>query len=177
MKLIFSTLLIIALIIGTAYTYLYTKIPPAGSDLPSDVTADLVIIDKSDHTLALLKGDVTLKTYHVSLGTGGPEPKQREGDKKTPEGRYSIDRRNKHSSFYRSLHISYPDKQDLERAARENVAAGSDIMIHGLRNGTGFVGRFHLLIDWTQGCIAVTNTEMDEIWRAVPDGTPVVIKP
>lgn len=161
--------------VGIAYSYL--KIPTAEPNLPIDTTADMIVVDKSDHTLKLLKDGNTLKTYKVSLGTGGPGPKKREGDKKTPEGQYNIDRRNERSSFYRSLHISYPDREDMQRAKQENVPAGSDIMIHGLRNGLGFLGRLHLLADWTQGCIAVTDTEMDELWRAIPDGTPIEIKP
>ncbi len=155
---------------------LYKTLPPAKEALPQNITADHILIDKSDRTLTLLKDGAILKTYPVSLGRGGMEPKQKEGDKKTPEGRYIIDRRNAKSSYYRSLHISYPDAEDLKRAEKENVNAGSDIMVHGLRNGAGILGRFHLLMDWTQGCIAVTNAEMDELWRAIPDGTSIELR-
>lgn len=155
---------------------IYKNLPTPQHSLPEGVVADRVLVDKSDHTLTIFKNDLLLKTYNISLGRGGLEPKQQEGDKKTPDGIYVIDWRNEKSSFYRSLHISYPDKKDIERAQRQNVSAGSHIMIHGLRNGFGFFGRFHLLTDWTQGCVAVTNAEMDELWKAIPDGTPIEIR-
>lgn len=177
MKKIFFMLCIAILITLLAAGCLYAKLPKAEPKLPDHATADLVVVDKSDRTLKIFKNDILLKTYSISLGRGGLEPKRHEGDKRTPEGNYLIDRRNNQSSYYRSLHIDYPDKDDIERAKSNNVSAGSDIMIHGLRNGTGFLGRFHLLFDWTQGCIAVTNAEMDELWHAIPDGTAIEIKP
>ena len=88
-----------------------------------------------------------------------------------------LDRRNEHSRFYRSLHISYPSTGDRERAAKSGVDLGGDIMIHGLPNGLGWMGSTHRLRDWTDGCIAVTDEEMDEIWQAVPDGTVIEINP
>ena len=118
-----------------------------------------------------------LKTYKVALGPEPVGPKQRQGDHKTPEGEYVLDRRNVHSQFYRSIHISYPSAKDRDRARKLGVSPGGDIYVHGLPNGFAWVGRGHRLKDWTDGCIAVTNEEMDEIWRAVPDGTPIEIKP
>src|SRR5262249_23683024 len=117
------------------------------------------------------------RKYKVALGTQSIGPKTRQGDHKTPEGAYIIDRRNPHSQFYRALHISYPNAADRERARKSGVAAGGDIMIHGLPNGYGRLGSAHRLKDWTDGCIAVTNQEMDEIWRLVPDGTKIEILP
>lgn len=149
---------------------------PAPS-LPSGTKASRIVIHKSDHSLILYAKDKPIKTYRVSLGRGGLSPKQHEGDKKTPEGHYIIDHRNKNSGYYRSLHISYPNMQDRARAAKTNQSPGGDIMIHGLRNGMDFIGSMHLLIDWTRGCIALTNAEMDELWSAVPSGTPVEIFP
>ena len=101
----------------------------------------------------------------------------KEGDNRVPEGRYRIEGRNAQSAFYLSLHISYPDAADASRAHSRGDAPGGDIMIHGIRNGLGWVGRFHRWIDWTAGCIAVTDGEIKEIWTAVPDGAAVEIKP
>ncbi|OWV77362.1 hypothetical protein ATY76_00010 [Rhizobium sp. R339] len=144
--------------------------------LPADVRADAVLIDKTSHRMTLFSGGQTLRTYAVSLGRGGPEAKTREGDNRTPEGNYRIDGRNPRSAFHLSLHISYPDSSDVAAAAARGEKPGSDIMIHGIRNGLGWVGTFHRWVDWTAGCVAITNAEMEEIWRVVPDGTPVEIK-
>jgi len=113
----------------------------------------------------------------VALGQGGLAPKQRAGDGRTPEGRYVIDSRNSASAYHRSLHISYPNPEDRKRAAKLGVSPGGDIMIHGLPNGKGFIGSAHRAYDWTLGCVAVTDAEIEEIWKLVPDGTPVEIRP
>jgi len=118
-----------------------------------------------------------IRTYHVALGRGGLEAKQKEGDARTPEGRYVIDSRNAASSYHKALHISYPDAADRRRAAQTGVSPGGAIMIHGLPNGMGLIGGAHRLYDWTLGCIAVTDSEIDEIWTMVPVGTPVEIRP
>ena len=96
---------------------------------------------------------------------------------KTPEGLYAIDYRNSHSDFHLSLHISYPGPEDVRRAAVAGVPPGGDIMIHGLPNGMGWLGHAHQKKDWTAGCIAVTDEEIEELWRIVPDGTPIQIRP
>lgn len=149
----------------------------ASDRLPPDARADKVIVLKKDHVLILRRSDQVLKTYRVALGGEPVGPKQEEGDHKTPEGSYILDRRNERSRFYRSIHISYPDAEDHRRAAAKGVSPGGDIMIHGLPNGFGWLGEAHRVRDWTDGCIAVTDEEMDEIWRAVPDGTPIEIMP
>ena len=118
-----------------------------------------------------------LKSYDISLGRSPNGAKEKEGDKKTPEGIYSIIEHFEPSAFHRSLRISYPDKNDIQRAEKEGVSPGSDIMIHGMRNGLGLIGRMHLWFDWTAGCIAVTNQEIEELWRVVPDGIEIEIKP
>jgi murein L,D-transpeptidase YafK len=102
--------------------------------------------------------------------------KQQEGDMKTPEGIYKIDSRNPQSDFHLALHVSYPSDDDKARAAERSVSAGSDIMIHGIRNGLGWIGAFHRLNDWTVGCIALTDEEIEELWRVTPDGTTVEIR-
>jgi murein L,D-transpeptidase YafK len=149
-----------------------------GADrLSPSARADKVIVFKQQRLLVLLQGDRTIKTYHVALGGDPKGPKQQEGDHRTPEALYLLDRRNEHSRFYRSIHISYPNMEDRRNAAARGVSPGGDIMVHGLPNGLGWIGSAHRARDWTDGCIAVTNEEMDEIWRVVPDGTPIEIKP
>ena len=103
--------------------------------------------------------------------------KEREGDFRTPEGRYLIDYHKADSAFHRALHISYPNAEDRRRAEKLGVAPGGDIMIHGLPNGLGAAGETHRITDWTNGCVALTDQEIEQIWSAVPIGTPVEIKP
>ena len=144
---------------------------------PTPPKIDSVLILKKAHLLELISGGKVVRTYNVALGRGGLAPKQREGDERTPEGHYIIDSRNAHSHYYKALHISYPDENDRKRAAAKGVAPGGAIMIHGITNGLGWIGSFHRIYDWTAGCIAITDSEMDEIWKLVPNDTPVDIKP
>ena len=139
--------------------------------------AERVLVDKSDRELMLFRGAHRIKTYKIALGPNPEGHKQHEGDGRTPEGRYVIDFRKRDSAFHRALHVSYPNAEDLRRARRRGVAPGGAIMIHGLPNGASAIGSAHRLRDWTQGCIAVTNEEIEEIWGAIPDGTPIQIKP
>jgi murein L,D-transpeptidase YafK len=127
--------------------------------------------------MVLLSQGKELRTYRIALGVKPVGPKQRQGDHKTPEGSYLLDFRNPHSEYYKSLHISYPNQQDLLRAKKLGFSAGGDIMVHGLPKGQEWVGKAHRLTDWTEGCIAITNEEMDELWTLVHDGTPIDIKP
>ena len=113
----------------------------------------------------------------MALGFSPVGPKQSEGDGRTPEGNYTVDFHKSDSAFHRALHISYPDAADSARAAEAGVAPGGDIMIHGLPNGFSALASAHRLRDWTAGCIAVTDSEMDEIWVSVADGTPIEIRP
>lgn len=138
---------------------------------------DQVVVVKSARTLTLLAKGKAVRSYKVALGSEPVGAKQREGDHKTPEGAYVLDRRNPKSRFYRSIHISYPNEQDRKRAAQLGVSPGGDIMVHGLPNGFGWLGATHREKDWTDGCIAVTDKEMDEIWELVRDGTPIEIRP
>ena len=118
-----------------------------------------------------------LKSYKIALGANPVGPKQLQGDHKTPEGTYVLDRRNQRSRFYRSIHISYPSENDRAQAAKLGGDPGGDIMVHGLPNGFGWLGDGHRHMDWTDGCIAVTDAEMDEIWKMVPNGTTIEIRP
>jgi murein L,D-transpeptidase YafK len=139
--------------------------------------ADQAVVLKSQRTLTLFSQGKLLRTYKVALGSSPAGAKEQEGDHKTPEGRYVLDRRNAKSRFYKSIHVSYPNEQDKTEASQRGVSPGGDIMIHGLPNGFGWLGAAHRAQDWTDGCIAVTNAEMDEIWDLVADGTPIEIRP
>jgi murein L,D-transpeptidase YafK len=138
--------------------------------------ADHVVIVKSTRTLTLFNHDQVLKTYKVALGGDPVGPKVKAGDKKTPEGEYVIDSKNAHSRFHLALHISYPNAADRERARRLGVSPGGGVEIHGLEAKYALVGSLHRQVNWTAGCIAVTNPEIEEIYKLVPVGTPVEIR-
>jgi tetratricopeptide (TPR) repeat protein len=138
---------------------------------------DKILIEKSARRLMLISRGEVIKTYKIALG-GDPEgPKERQGDHKTPEGTYFIDAKNRYSQYHLSLRISYPNEADRKRAMALGVSPGGDIMIHGIKNGFGWVGDAHAEIDWTKGCIAVTNEEVEEIDKIAPIGTVVEIRP
>jgi murein L,D-transpeptidase YafK len=139
--------------------------------------ADRILIVKSTRTMTLLRAGKVIKTYKVALGGKPVGAKEREGDERTPEGEYRIDSRNAHSHYHLSLHISYPNAADRDRARRLGFNPGGDIMIHGLPTGWEGIGAAHRLHDWTLGCVAVTNEEIEEIWQLVPVGTTVEIRP
>jgi murein L,D-transpeptidase YafK len=139
--------------------------------------ADHVVVHKKDRTLELINHGRVIRTYRIALGGDPVGPKSRQGDHKTPEGRYILDSRNAQSHFHKSIHISYPNASDRATARRSGISPGGDVFVHGLPNGYGAIGAAHRLHDWTDGCIAVTDAEIDEIWSAVPNGTPIEIKP
>jgi murein L,D-transpeptidase YafK len=141
------------------------------------VLADKIVIEKKARRLTLFSRGEVIRTYKVVLGGNPNGPKEKEGDNKTPEGSYVIDSRNEKSRYHLALHISYPNAKDSQRAHQLGVSPGGDIMIHGIRNGFGWIGSLHRWMDWTKGCIAVTNNEIEEIGRLVPDGTAVEIVP
>ena len=149
-------------------------LPGAASALPK---ADELIVIKSERKLMLMRQGSVLRTYRVALGIKPVGHKQQRGDERTPEGEYVIDARKPDSRFHRALHISYPNEQDRESARARGVAPGGSIMIHGLPPERAKLGKDHYLWDWTNGCIAVSNQEMDEIWEAVDVGTPISIRP
>ena len=139
--------------------------------------ADRILIEKKAHRMTVYAGGKEIKRYKIAIGRGGMGKKLREGDKLTPEGLYRIDKRNPQSSYHLSLHLTYPNADDIAAAAKAGVDPGSDIMIHGALNGFGWLGRFHTLFDWTLGCVAVTDKEIEELWTLVPDGIEVEIRP
>jgi murein L,D-transpeptidase YafK len=153
--------------------------PANGQDRPlaQGTTADFVLVQKSRRELTVYRNSVPLRTYRIALGRSPSGAKVREGDHRTPEGDYVIDGRNRRSAFHLSLHVSYPSREDRARARTGGYDPGGDIMIHGLPNGMGWIGHLHRLTDWTRGCMAMTNPEIEELWRVVPNGTPIRIRP
>jgi murein L,D-transpeptidase YafK len=139
--------------------------------------ADKILIEKKERRLILISKGEVLKTYMIALGGNPNGPKERQGDNKTPEGTYVIDSRNKDSRYHLSLHISYPNERDKKRAKELGVSPGGNIMIHGIKNGFSSMGDLHTEYDWTKGCIAVTDEEIEEIEKLVPNGTIVEIRP
>jgi murein L,D-transpeptidase YafK len=138
---------------------------------------DKILIEKSKRTLTLLNNGEVLKTYKVALGSQPIGPKDRQGDHKTPEGLYYVDRKVPNSTFYKALHLTYPSPADRAHAKKLGLSPGGDVEIHGLGAKFGFIGAAHRLHDWTDGCIALTNQEIDEIYPQIEPGTPVEIKP
>ncbi len=141
------------------------------------IKADKVVVIKSKRLLILMRDGEILKAYKIALGKQPKGHKTNAGDRKTPEGIYILDSRNPDSKFHRSIHISYPNESDILNAQKLGVSPGGAIMIHGLPDSLASIGKTHRTWDWTDGCIAVTNTEIEQIWRLVPDGTPIEIKP
>jgi murein L,D-transpeptidase YafK len=151
---------------------------PAPID-PGQPVVTQIVVTKSNRLMTLLDKDGnTVRTYRVSLGKNPRGSKIREGDGKTPEGRYMIEGRNPNSSYFLSLRISYPSPQDRQRANKMSVSPGGEIFIHGLPNGKEWMKwKYNAYRDWTNGCIAVSNKEMLEIWNLVPNGAEITILP
>jgi murein L,D-transpeptidase YafK len=145
---------------------------PAAS---TDLTADRIVVNKSKREMLLQRDGRVIRRYRIGLGQSPVGPKQREGDGKTPEGSYTISGRNPASAYHLSLRISYPNAADIERARQAGVDPGGDIMIHGLPNAEPKSSKHSRMTDWTLGCIAVTDEEIEEIWRLIPEGTPIQI--
>ena len=163
------------LLIAAAAVFIFQQRQnPAGNNLPK---ADKILVEKEARRLTLFSCGRKLKEYHIALGFSPIGPKEREGDGRTPEGSYTIDFHKPDSAFHRALHVSYPSAEDNARATEAGVSPGGEIMIHGLPNGLGALGPAHRLRDWTAGCIAVTDLEIDEIYSSVNDGTPIEILP
>lgn len=139
--------------------------------------ADLVLVIKSQEKLFLKKGDNVIKAYNVVFGGNPVGHKQQEGDQRTPEGQYFLDYKKADSAFYKAIHISYPNESDKQRAREKGVDPGGQIMIHGQKNGFGWLAPVLQTTNWTDGCIALSNQDMEEIWRAVEVGVPIIIKP
>ena len=140
-------------------------------------TADSIVVEKSRRTMTLYNNGTPVRIYFIALGQNPLGDKISKGDNRTPEGLYYIEGHNPASKYYLSLRVSYPNEQDVAEARARGLAPGGDIMIHGLPRGFEKVGADHRQRDWTNGCIAVTNAEIEEIWAAIPDGAAIHIKP
>lgn len=153
---------------------LFTSQSSAVKDLPA---INLILIEKSKRSMSIYHQDKLLKKYNIALGASPKGKKEKQGDCKTPEGEYFITSKNKSSRYHLSLTISYPNNQDKENARKLAVSPGDNILIHGIKSHYSWLGRWHTLVDWTLGCVAVTNAEIEEIYSATPIGTKVEIKP
>jgi murein L,D-transpeptidase YafK len=143
----------------------------------TDAVVDRILVLKSSRTMTLFRQGKLLRTYKVAIGGQPVGAKERIGDHKTPEGQYVVTAKLANSQFHRALRISYPNAEDLQRARKLGVNPGGLVEIHGLGRRFGWLGALHRQTDWTDGCVAVTNEEIDEIWKLVAVGTPVEIRP
>lgn len=163
-----SALLLIASLLQTS--------APAGT-VAVHQKVDLIVVEKSARTMTLMSKGNALKSYHVALSTVPVGAKERAGDHKVPEGKYTIDEKKQQSRFHLALHVSYPNAADRARAKKMGVEPGGDIEIHGLENKYAWLGSMHRAKDWTDGCIAVTDAEIEEIYALVAVGTTLEIRP
>ena len=163
--------LILSIILLVVY-YFYPE-----QKLASNIKIDSLVVYKSNRQLLAYSNGQLIKTYKISLGRNPIGDKEFEGDKKTPEGVYFINAKNPNSGYYKNLGISYPNKQDIEVSKKLGKPTGGDVKIHGLRNGTGFISKFQRWYDWTAGCIALTDQEVEELYNTVDIGTKIEIKP
>lgn len=148
--------------------------PIEASDFP---VADLVVIEKAARRLHLIRGGEIFRTFRIALGMVPVGDKEKEGDFRTPEGRYLLDMRNPNSDFFLSIHISYPDALDRSEARAKGVDPGGAIMIHGQPNVPTRSETYYRTQDWTNGCIAVSNSDMIDIWLMTGENTPIEIRP
>ena len=143
----------------------------------SEQRADMVIVEKSESRLYLMRDGEAFASFHVAFGANPEGHKQQQGDERTPEGKYVLGYKNSGSAFYKSIHISYPNAKDREAARKRGVDPGGDIMIHGQKNGYGQFSAIVQRFNWTKGGIALTDKDMDAVWNAVKPGTPIEIRP
>lgn len=173
-RILFVFLMLVPVMVSEANT---TESELLSSDPLLVSKADFVIVKKSDQKMTLTRNGRVLREYRISLGKNPVGHKQQEGDYRTPEGVYVLDFKNPDSEFYKAIHISYPNSLDRKNASRLGVDPGGDIMIHGQKNGYEEYTGVMQQMNWTDGCIAVKNSEMDEIWDAVEVGTLIRIQP
>lgn len=138
---------------------------------------DLVLVIKHENKLQLRAGDKLIQEFHVVFGKQPEGHKRQEGDKKTPEGRYVLDYKKADSAFYKAIHISYPNAEDRSQAKAQGVNPGGQVMIHGQKNGWGWLSFINQRFNWTNGCIALSNADMQQVWDKVAPGTVIEIKP
>lgn len=163
---------LITLILGLLIYNLYPE-----EEFPIGIQVDKLVVFKSKRQMTAYSDGEVVKTYKISLGRNPIGAKEVEGDKKTPEGIYFINDKNPNSGYYKNLGVSFPNTEDIKQAIKHGKPTGGDIKIHGLRNKFGFIGKCHRFFDWTMGCIAITNQEIDELYPAVKIGTRIEIYP
>lgn len=168
-------LLVTALAIAMA-TSTEGSVPHVAGPRGPVALADSVVVEKGARRLTLYHLGRPMRQYRVALGGQPVGDKVRAGDRRTPEGMFYIEGRNANSEFHLSLRLSYPDLRHKAQADSLGLSPGGDIMIHGLPRGRASLGALHRKSDWTNGCVALTDQEIEELWRSVPDGTPVEIK-
>ena len=152
----------------------FVTLPVQASDFP---IADKVLVEKQSRKLHLLKEGDVFRTFDIALGVAPIGDKQKEGDQKTPEGEYTLDARNPDSDFFLSIHISYPDATDRADARVNGDDPGNAIMIHGQPNVPTYSAAYYRKEDWTNGCIAVSNSDMIDIWLMTPNDVKIEILP
>jgi murein L,D-transpeptidase YafK len=163
---------VLGLLLATALA-----LPAARAGAEELVPADRVVVHKAERKLFLYKGQQLLGSYRIALGLNPTGPKERERDYRTPEGRYFLSRRNTRSDYFLAIQVSYPNKQDERNARRRGWAPGGSIMIHGLPNTPKHTALYYEQTDWTDGCIALSNSDMVEVWMRTQDNIPIEIFP
>lgn len=166
-------IIVVSVLFGMGLVFYFYPDPK----LPGDAVITHIMVYKNSRQMLVFQHQKLLKTYTISLGGNPVGKKEFEGDGKTPEGKYFIEDKNPKSDYYLNLGISYPDEDEKLQAKAKGKSAGGDIKIHGMKNGWGVIGKFHRLFDWTEGCIAVTNTEIEEIFYHTEIRTPIQILP
>jgi murein L,D-transpeptidase YafK len=161
-------MLLAALLVPSSFT------PVVAGDFP---IADKVLVEKGKRQLHLLKNNQPFRTFQIALGSAPEGDKEREGDQKTPEGQYYLDLRNSDSDFFLSIRVSYPNSVDRAAASQKGIDPGGQIMIHGQPNMPIYSKSYYSSEDWTNGCIAVSNSDMIDIWLMTPNNVPIEIVP
>lgn len=165
---------LICLLLTFLIVFFSNQTPVLKHSLP---TITYILVEKRERKMTIFHDNQAIKSYKIALGAQPIGAKHQEGDNKTPEGFYKIFSKNNKSKFHLSLKISYPNKNDIHYALTKNLACGGDLMIHGVGKGFEWLGKMHAFFDWTKGCIAVSNAEIEEIYNLTPLGTPVEIRP
>jgi murein L,D-transpeptidase YafK len=176
-----------ALLLVLSATYVYAETPLSSSAIATSTSnlgldaglqlADSVVVRKGERRLYLMRNGSVLRSFRVALGLRPDGHKQYEGDYRTPEGKYRLVRRNPNSEYFLSIQVSYPNDDDVARARKQGMRPGGAIMIHGQPNIPTRSRDYYQTVDWTEGCIAVSNSDMVEIWLMTPADTPIEIQP
>lgn len=178
MRILFKPLLLIVLLLATGLTWASNIQGFSHNGSQSDIgKVDLVVVDKSKSSMLLMRKGKVLRSYKIAMGDRPKGHKQQEGDQRTPEGRYLLDYKKSDSAYYRAIHISYPNEEDSLRAEALGIDPGGQIMIHGQNPNSSLTPDQAQQLNWTDGCIAIKNHEIDELWRAIDTGTPIEIWP